>query len=68
MNIPEVKMIDSVSSRQINMDGVELLWVNKKLYKITPLTPNRNGVYRPVLSGHKYSVSYGDTELNKVAK
>lgn len=68
MNIPEVKIIDSVSSRQINMDGVELLWVNKKLYKITPLTPNKNGVYRPVLSGHKYSVSYEDTELNKVAK
>lgn len=67
MNIPEVKIIDSVSSGQINMDDIELLWVDKKLYKIVPLTPNKNGVYRPVLSGHKYSVSYGDTQLNKVA-
>ena len=66
MNIPEVKIIDSVSSGQINMDDIELLWVDKKLYKIVPLTPNKNGVYRPVLSGHKYSVSYGDTQLNKV--
>lgn len=66
MNIPEVKIIDSVSSGQINMDDIELLWVDKKLYKIMPLTPNKNGVYRPVLSGHKYSVSYGDTQLNKV--
>lgn len=49
------------------MDDIELLWVDKKLYKIVPLTPNKNGVYRPVLSGHKYSVSYGDTQLNKVA-
>lgn len=67
MNIPEVKIIDNVSSGQINMDDIELLWVDKKLYKIVPLTPNKNGVYRPVLSGHKYSVSYGDTQLNKVA-
>lgn len=67
MNIPEVKIIDSVSSGQINMDDIELLWVDKKLYKIVPLTPNKNGVYRPVLSGHKYSVSYGDTQLNKAA-
>lgn len=67
MNIPEVKIIDSVSLGQINMDDIELLWVDKKLYKIVPLTPNKNGVYRPVLSGHKYSVSYGDTQLNKVA-
>ena len=66
MNIPEVKIIDSVSSGQINMDDIELLWVDKKLYKIVPLTPNKSGVYRPVLSGHKYSVSYGDTQLNKV--
>ena len=67
MNIPEVKIIDSVSSGQINMDDIELLWVDNKLYKIVPLTPNKNGVYRPVLSGHKYSVSYGDTQLNKVS-
>ena len=67
MNIPEVKIIDSVSSGQINMDDIELLWVDEKLYKIVPLTPNKNGVYRPVLSGHKYSVSYGDTQLNKVS-
>ena len=66
MNIPEVKIIDSVSSGQIDMDNIELLWVDKKLYKIVPLTPNKSGVYRPVLSGHKYSVSYGDTQLNKV--
>lgn len=66
MNIPEVKIIDSVSSGQINMDDIELLWVDNKLYKIVPLTPNKSGVYRPVLSGHKYSVSYGDTQLNKV--
>lgn len=66
MNIPEVKIIDSVSSGQINMENIELLWVDKKLYKIVPLTPNKSGVYRPVLSGHKYSVSYGDTQLNKV--
>lgn len=68
MNIPEVKIIDSVSSGQINMDDIELLWVDNKLYKIVPLTPNKNGVYRPVLSGHKYSVSYGDTQLNKVVE
>ena len=67
MNIPEVKIIDSVSSGQINMDDIELLWVDEKLYKIVPLTPNKNGVYRPVLSGHKYSVSYGDTQLIKAA-
>lgn len=67
MNIPEVKIIDSVSSGQINMDDIELLWVDKKLYKIVPLTPNKNGVYRPVLSGHKYSVSYGDTQLIKAS-
>lgn len=68
MNIPEVKIIDSVSSGQINMDDIELMWVDNKLYKIVPLTPNKNGVYRPVLSGHKYSVSYGDTQLIKAVE
>lgn len=68
MNIPKVKIIDSVSSGQIDMEGIELLWIDKKLYKIVPLTPTKKGIYRPVISGRKYSVSYEDTKTDKTIK
>lgn len=48
----------------MSLKDTQLIWVGDKLYKITSLTPVKPGVYRPVLSGHKYSVSLQDTEIN----
>lgn len=64
MQIPNVEIIDSVSKGHVSLEDTQLIWVGDKLYKITALTPVKPGIYRPVLSGHKYSVSLQDTEIN----
>lgn len=64
MQIPNVEIIDSVSKGHVSLEDTQLIWVGDKLYKITALTPVKPGIYRPVLSGHKYSVSLQDTKIN----
>lgn len=66
MQIPRVEIIDCVSKGHVSLEDTQLMWIGDKLYKITALTPVKPGVYRPVLSGHKYSVSLQDTELKPV--
>ena len=66
MQIPNVEIIDSVSKGHVSLEDTQLIWVGDKLYKITALTPVKPGVYRPVLSGHKYSVSLQDTKIDLV--
>lgn len=64
MQIPNVEIIDSVSKGHVSLEDTQLIWVGDKLYKITALTPVKPGFYRPVLSGHKYSVSLQDTKID----
>lgn len=64
MQIPNVEIIDSVSKGHVSLEDTQLIWVGDKLYKITALTPVKPGIYRPVLSGHKYSVSLQDTKID----
>ena len=66
MQIPRVEIIDCVSKGHVSLEDTQLMWIGDKLYKITALTPVKPGVYRPVLSGHKYSVSLQDTELKPI--
>lgn len=64
MQIPNVEIIDSVSKGHVSLEDTQLIWVGDKLYKVTALTPVKPGIYRPVLSGHKYSVSLQDTKID----
>lgn len=66
MQIPRVEITDSVSKGHVSLEDTQLIWVENRLYKITALTPVKPGFYRPVLSGHKYSVSLQDTKIDLV--
>lgn len=67
MNIPELKVSYRDTNKSLSLEDIKsledtggLIWIEGHLCSIKTYTPNNKGQFRPVLSGHKITLSYKD--------
>lgn len=67
MNIPELEVSYRDTNKILSLEDIKsledtggLVWIKGHLCSIKSYTPNNKGQFRPVLSGHKITLSYKD--------